>query len=194
MVLRLAATCLAYNGKLQVTRAHCTPVPGHQTLTPIRNSGYRRFNMEITTETILNSDVIDTIARQALGMATSGISTSGRGTRIHLTNDAQENSDKAQAIFDMFGALLISADKTTMNEGDVDPVITCADANISLDANVGYVVLLDGQLYAKGTDVVVAGVVTLGLVAPIAGVYDIFIYRTSGNYASGFIRITVNEV
>jgi hypothetical protein len=65
---------------------------------------------------------------------------------------------------------------------------------IASDSDVGYIVLLDGVEYASGTDAVSAGVADLTLASPVAGVYEIFIYRRLGNYASGSITITVSEV
>lgn len=137
--------------------------------------------------------VTDHIARDILGGNTSGISTGPYGTIIHLLNEGQVYQDRAQGILDNWGGLTVTADKTTMTEGDADPVVSCNDAAISGDATVGYIVLLDGQLYADGTDTVTAGSVSLTLSSPVNGSYDVYIYRKSGTYASGKVTITVNE-
>ncbi len=58
---------------------------------------------------------------------------------------------------------------------------------------MGYIVLLDGEVYAQGSDLVTTGVLTLTLSEPVAGVYSVFVYRKSGNYASATLQIVVNE-
>ncbi len=148
--------------------------------------------IDISHVTKLNPLVIDLIVREAIP-ETIGLSTGSYGTIVHLPDDA-EAADQALAsdIMEAFGNLVVTADKTTMTEGDADPIITCADASISGDADVGYVVLLDGIEYASGIDTVDAGVVTLTLASPVAGVYEVFIYRQTGNYASGSVVITVS--
>ena len=147
--------------------------------------------MDILKNVVLPIVAIDLMARNILGDTISGVSVSSN-TRVHLIDDSQANQGKAQAILDNFDELLISADKTAMTEGDSDPVVSCHDALIADDSDVNYIVLLDGDDYASGMDTVVAGVVDLTLASPVAGVYEVFIYRTTGNYASGSVTITVN--
>lgn len=149
--------------------------------------------MDITYNDTFNVFALDTMARTILGDNISGV-TVGDNSRIHLINDTVNNQAKAQAIFDGSGDLVVSADKTMMTEGDSDPVVTCADSAIAGDVEVGYVALFDGQPYADGQTAVSGGVATLNLIAPVAGIYDIYLYRLTGNYASGSVQITVNEV
>lgn len=149
--------------------------------------------INIISNTIIEIDILDNMARSILGIATSGVSVSDKSI-IHLLDESQSNQDKAQAILDNYNTLTVTADKTTMNEGDADPVISCNDVAISADANVNYVTLLDNEVYASGTDTVTAGLVQLTLSSPVAGVYEIFIYRDNDTFASGSITITVNEV
>jgi hypothetical protein len=146
--------------------------------------------IDISINEPLTIAIVDTIARDVLGADVAGVSVSDN-TWIHLLDDSQANQDIAQAILDNFGALVVTADKTTMIEGDAGPTISCNDALIAGDATVNYVVLLDGDDYASGTDVVTVGIADLTLASPVAGVYEIFLYRTSGNYASGSVTITV---
>lgn len=150
--------------------------------------------IEITDLTIQLSPVIDAIAR-AVVPATIGVSTGAYGTIIHLPDNASpSDQSKLADMLANHGALTISADKTVMNEGDADPIVTCSDGAIASDPTIAYIVLLDGEIYASGTDAVTSGTAQLTLVAPLVGVYDIFIYRLRGNYASDSVRITVNEV
>lgn len=149
--------------------------------------------MDISINSVLPIDIVDTVARNALASAMSGVSVSDT-TRVHLLDDSQANQDIANAILSNYDGLEITANKTTMTEGDADPIITCADASISSDAEIGYVVLLDGEVYAEGTTTVTAGEATLNLVSPVDGGYQIFMYRIIGNYASGSVTITVSEV
>lgn len=148
---------------------------------------------DVSDDTIYNVLALDHVARAVLGADTSGVSI-GVNSRIHLVNDTPANRAKAQGIFDNWDGLTVTADKTTMTEGDADPVITCADALIAGDAEVRYLVLLDGEPYAEGTDTVTAGESEMTLVDPVAGVYEVLVCRLTGNYASGSVSITVNEV
>jgi hypothetical protein len=150
--------------------------------------------MDISIEAVANTQLLDPVAREGLGVATSGVSVGGGSSRIHLLDDSQSNQDIANDILNNYDGLVVTADKTSMVEDDADPVISCADVMIASDSDVGYIVLLDGVEYASGTDAVSAGVADLTLASPVAGVYEIFIYRRLGNYASGSITITVSEV
>lgn len=146
-----------------------------------------------TTSNFSTHTVINTIAK-LIEPNTYGTLGSPAGMRVHIPDaTSQAKQDQIQSALDNYGALTVTADKTTMTEGDADPVVSCNDAAISGDATVGYAVLLDGQLYADGTDTVTAGSVSLTLSSPVNGVYDVYIYRKSGTYASGKVSITVNE-
>jgi len=150
--------------------------------------------MDISNNMNLPIAIIDKIARDALDNVTSGVSASRDVTRIHLTDNNHSHQTTAQAILENYDSLTISADKITLSEGDADPVITCSDTTIAGDSEMAYVVLLDGVLYADGTTAILAGSASLTLVSPLAGVYEIVLYRTADTYASGTIAITVNEV
>jgi len=149
--------------------------------------------MDISADLILPILPLDAIARAVLLDKVSGVSV-GSNTRIHLLDDSPVNQDTANAVLDNFGNLTVNADKITMIEGDADPVITCSDPNIATDTNVNYLVLLDGDNFAEGTAPIIVGEVTLNLISPVAGIYDIYIYRTVGSYACGSITIMVSEV
>ena len=146
--------------------------------------------MKITSETVYLADVVDVMLRDHVSTA-GGVSTGPYGTILHLPDGASaSDQNKAQKIFDNWDNLTITIDKTSMDVGDADPVITYDTA----DTDVGFVVLLDGKIYASGSEAPVAGTVTLELDAPEAGDYDIYVYRRQGNFASGSVSITVNEV
>lgn len=150
--------------------------------------------IDISTTQVMKATQVDAIVR-AVNPNAFGVSTGGYGTHIHLPDDANSTVQQdAQNILDNYGSLSISASVTTLNEGDADPIVTCDDASISGDSDMGYVVLMDGDIYATGTASVVSGEATLNLVSPVAGEYEVFMYRLSGNYASGSVNITVSEV
>ncbi len=142
--------------------------------------------INIESATLYNAYFMDTALKGAINSAI-GVSTGGYGTILHLPDDASVvQRERAQALFDNAGGLNLVASATVLNEGDADPTISCS--------NVGYVVVLDGESYSSGTDTVTAGAVSLTLVDPVAGVYDVYIYRLLGTYAWGNVQITVNEV
>ena len=146
--------------------------------------------INITNEIIYRAHIINSILRVANPSAV-GVSTGGYGTIVHLPDAAtiQQQSD-AQSILTNFDSLTVNADKTTMNEGDADPVVTVSSA----DAELGYIVLMDGEDYDSGDVSVVSGTATLNLISPVAGDYEIFMYRQTDDYASGSVNITVSEV
>ncbi len=150
--------------------------------------------MNVASSLIVNIEALNTMVRDVLDVATFGVSVNDNGSTIHLTDASLANQDKATAILDGWGGLAIVASVSSMNEGDADPTVTCNDTLIASDANLGYIVLLDGEIYASGQTPVTAGSATLTLVSPVDGVYDIWMYRLVGNYASQSVRIVVNEV
>ena len=149
--------------------------------------------MDIVSQSALPVSFLDLAARQALGEGTSGVSAGGGASRIHLLDASPANQKRASDVMNHFGALRVRADKTVMTEGEADPVISCHDAAIAGDTELGYLALLDNGIYAQGRDRVLSGRLSLTLGSPVAGVYAIYLYRRRGNYASGHARITVNE-
>lgn len=147
--------------------------------------------INISTEAILNGLLVDHIARTIIP-TTIGVST-GNGTIMHFEDTiTPADQTKANAVLANYGGLTVNADKTTMTEGDADPVIT-VDTGIGASEAVGYIATLDGTSYASGEVTASSGTATLNLVAPVAGVYHIYVFRKTGDYASGFVQITVSE-
>lgn len=145
--------------------------------------------IDITAESVFNIVALDGLARAVLGGDTPGVSV-GTASTIHLVDSASSaKQNQAQKIFDNWGNLSPSASVSSMVVGDSDPTIT----QTSSDDELAYVVTLDGGLYSSGTVEVVAGTATLTLVDPEAGVYDIYLARVAGNFASGYTTITVSE-
>lgn len=129
-----------------------------------------------------------------LGLEHDGYNTSPFGCDIILYDTApQADIDISQALLDNYNTLGVSASATIVIEGGLDPDITCSDVQILNDTDIGYVVLLGRQVYAAGSDSVTSGTATLTLVSAPPGDYTVFIYRLTGNYASGYVQITVNE-
>ena len=149
--------------------------------------------MDINSEGRFDAVLLDHIARQVLGRSTSGISVGGNFSRIHLLNDSAANQRRASDILNHFDTLQLLADRTAMREGEADPVIRCRDGTIANDSDVGYLVLLDGEVYGRGNDSVVDGEMSLTLASPVAGAYSVFVYRLRGNYASASVQIVIQE-
>ena len=149
--------------------------------------------INVIVNTYLHPIVLDIIARK--NQYCIGVSTEPNKSTVHLDDVASfGDQTKIQNVLDNFGNLAVIAVNALINEGGADPVVTCNDALVAGDSDIGYVVLLDGAKYASGTDAVSAGSASLTLLSPVDGEYEIFIYRTTGNYASGSVTITVNEV
>ena len=147
----------------------------------------------VTNDTIW-SDImgLDTITRDILGDNTAGVSLADYST-IVLLNETPELVETATNILDGYNTLAVTSDPAIMTEGTGDVTITCNDSLISSDVEVGYVVLLDGALFASGRDVVTAGAVELSLPDPLDGEYTIYIYRVASPYQSGLVKCIVNE-
>lgn len=149
--------------------------------------------MDIISKGTFEAVLLDHIARRVMGRATSGISVGGGFSRIHLLNDSAANQRRASDILNHFNTLQLIETRTGMKEGEADPVIRCRDQAIANDADIGYLILFDGAFYAKGSESVVSGELSLALSRPAAGAYSVFVYRLRGNYASASIQIVVQE-
>lgn len=149
--------------------------------------------MDITSKGAFDARLLDHIARRVLGRATSGISVGGDFSRIHLLNGDGANQRRASDILNHFNTLQLLESNTSMREGEADPVIRCRDQAIANDEDVGYLLMFDGEVYAKGSDRVISGQLSLTLSSPAAGAYSVFVYRLRGNYASASVQIVVEE-
>ena len=151
--------------------------------------------MITVTSDIIWSNImgLDTIARAILGDNTAGVSV-GDYSAIVLLADTPELIETATNILNGYQLVTVTADPETMTEGAGDVTITCNDPLIAGDGDAGYVVLLDGALFASGRDTVTAEGVELSLPDPMDGEYTIYIYRVASPYQSGFTHVTVNEV
>ena len=150
---------------------------------------------EVTSNIVWNSaGGLDTIARAILGDNTAGISISESYSAIVLLNDTPELIETATNILDGYNTLAVTSDPAIMTEGAGDVTITCNDPLLANDSDAGYVVLLDGALFASGTDSITAGALELTLPDPVDGTYTIYIYRLATPYQSGLTLVQVNEV
>lgn len=149
--------------------------------------------MDIISAGILEAGLLDHITRQVIGRGASGVSVGGGVSRIHLLNDSAANQGRASDILNHFNTLQLAETGISMREGEADPVIRCRDLAIANDSEVGYLILLDGEVYAQGVDSVVSGELSLTLSRPAAGSYSVFVYRLRGNYASASVQLVVQE-
>ena len=146
----------------------------------------------VTSPIIWDTPALDAIARAILTDNTAGVSV-GDYSAIVLLNDTPELIETAQEILTGYQELSVQADPLELTEGTGDVTITCNDSLIAGDADAGFVVLLDGALYASGTNSITAGVIELTLADPVDGRYSIYIYRLGTSYQSGYIDVVVNE-
>lgn len=148
--------------------------------------------MDIIAHSNLNLEMLNEVARAALGPATCGVSAGGGQSRIHLVNHNLPEQQRASDALNHFGSLSLGADRTRMRAGDPDPVVRCADARIAADRQLAYLILRDGAVIARGKLDVTGGKASLTLPEPAHGVYDLFLYQLAGQFASGALRIQVD--
>lgn len=149
--------------------------------------------MDVSSEGSFDAAMLDHIARHILGRGTSGISVGGGLSRLHLLNDSVSNQRRANDILNHFNTLQLDAVKTSMKAGEADLVIRCRDRAIAKDQELGYLILRDGAVFAKGSESVAAGALALTLRRPAAGAYQVFLFRIRGNYASAAATVVVHE-
>ena len=151
--------------------------------------------MITVTSDIIWSNImaLDTIVRAILGDNTAGVSL-GDYSAIVLLNDTPELVETATNILDGYNTITVTSDPAIMTEGAGDVTITCNDPLLANDSDAGYIVLLDGALFASGTDSITAGALELTLPDPVDGTYTIYIYRLAAPYQSGLTLVQVNEV
>lgn len=149
--------------------------------------------LDINKDILTSINAMIVVADTILGEATAGVTT-GNGTTIHLLDESESAQATANSILDNWSTVTVTADTPVIDEGTGDVTITCDDALIADDTEVGYVVLLDGELYDSGTDVVTGNSVSLILTDPVDGTYEVYVYRLVDTFASGYVIITVNEV
>ncbi|MYD11577.1 MAG: hypothetical protein F4X02_16230 [Chloroflexi bacterium] len=148
--------------------------------------------MDIIAQTNLNPEMLNAVARAALGPATCGVSVGGGQSRIHLVNYNPPEQQRASDALNHFGSLSLSADQSRMRVGGPDPVIHCADERIAADRQLAYLIFRDGALITQGKLDVTGGKVSLTLSAPAPGVHDVLLHQLAGQFASGSLRIQVD--
>jgi hypothetical protein len=149
--------------------------------------------LDINKDILTSINALIVVADTILGEATAGVTT-GNGATIHLLDESELAQATANSILDNWSALTVTADSPVIDEGAGNVTITCNDVAIADDTEVGYVVLLDGELYDNGTDTVTGNSVSLILADPVDGTYEVYVYRLVDTFASGYAIITVNEV
>ncbi len=149
--------------------------------------------MDIINNEAWQTSLLDAVARDALGAATCGVSVGGGRSRIHLVNDNPPEQQRASDVFNNFGTLQLSLSAEKFIESDPDPVIACRDRLIAADSALAYLVVLDDEVLLRDRGDVVDGQFSLALTGLSAGRFLVFVYRISGNYASGSVRFNVDD-
>ncbi len=147
--------------------------------------------MDIISHRALDARLLDRVARAALGAATCGVS-SGADSRIHLLTANPPDQRRASDVLNHFGRLQLEASTLSLSQGDADPVITCADEQIAADDQLGYLTLRDGEESERGRQAITEGAASISLRQPAPGDYTVLVYRLTGNFASGILRIRVD--
>ncbi len=148
--------------------------------------------MDILGRANLDVLLLDAVARAALGAATCGVSVGGGRSRIHLLHHNPPEQQRASDVLSQFGALPLTSSANRVTVGGADPVISCRAALIAEDSALAALILRDGEFFKREQIAVVAGEVSWRLRALTAGTHSIFLYRQTGNYASGALRIQVD--
>lgn len=132
--------------------------------------------------------VLDRIAR-LIEPGIYGVSSGGGKTVIH---NVGANTGLLSGAMTAFDSLLpLVAPGSIPDDGVTEASITL---NIA-DANLDYLIVdSNGAIVGEGTEATVAGVLTLEFSSAVAGVFDIWVLRKTGDYACGHVRVTVTEV
>lgn len=120
-------------------------------------------------------------------------SSNGPGwTKVFLPNEASNAQITAlNGVLASFDTLVVNATDLSIPNDDATPtVITVLTADAEL---AWYVLDSEGVLVGNGNAAAIAGVVTLNFKTSVADVYDIWVGRKVGDFATGMVRITVTE-
>ncbi len=150
--------------------------------------------IDITKDQRLKIATVNAVMKHLYGADCFGASVGRNQTRVHLQDDI--DTSLAENYFNNVDKLNVTVDKHTIDGDNVDTAtVTINDALISGDAVLFYTVVdANGVLLASDTVDVTAGSATLEFATNLANVYTISVSRVDGNYASGSVTITVNEV
>lgn len=137
--------------------------------------------------------VLDHAAKQAFA-ETLGVSVGGYGSIIHVREDVGSAVvSLLEGVLSAFGSLLVTASAASIPADDsTSTTISCSTPDAALDW-----LLVDaetGDVLGSGSENAVAGVVSLSFKTGVAGVYDVWLLRKTGNFATGKVRVTVTEV
>lgn len=131
-----------------------------------------------------NSYPPDVLAKAvSLAYVGAACSTGPYGAILHIPGS---DDTKANAIFQNWDSLDVESDKGVVVANDID------EATISLsigDSQVSWMVLRNGDLVGSGTEAVVGGIVELEFSVGIAGTYQVWILRETGDFATGHVEI-----
>lgn len=148
--------------------------------------------MDIIGNAGLRITMLNAVARAALGVATSGVSVGGGRSCIHLMNHNMSDQLRASDVLNHFGALPLTSTTERLAVGGSDPVISCRAEVISGDRALAYLILRDGDEVKRGQVDVISGGIDLTLEDLAAGIHEVFVYRMTGNFASGAARVEVS--
>lgn len=120
----------------------------------------------------------------ALADGITGASTGGGKITLHVVNPALEAL--AQAVLAAMDSLIVAVDKAIIAADDVDTaVVSMATSDVALD----WLLIQDDMILGSGTEAAAAGVVSLDFSIDTPGVYDIWLVRRVGDYATGKVTV-----
>jgi hypothetical protein len=146
--------------------------------------------IDITNETQYSIIFADMCARLVGGADVIGVSTGPYGTIVHLVDGASSAVQASiNAMFDNIGSLTVLATKSQIDADDSDSSVV---TTVTTESTMDYLVLLDGDEYARDSVSVVAGVATVTLATAIEGVYQVIFINPDGS-ATGEVSIEAVE-
>ncbi len=149
--------------------------------------------MDIVIQRELEAELLDLAARLALGGATSGVSSGGGLSRVHLAEANPPDQARASDLLRSFGALEVASSASAFQQGGPAPVLSSSDPRLAADGELACVVLRGGQESSRGYGKVKDGAFSLSLRQLVPGAYTVLLQRTRGDYASGVLRFRVDK-
>lgn len=123
-----------------------------------------------------------------------GVSCGPKGSVIHLADGTVGAvQGQMEGLLTSFGSLVVNVNPNTI---PADDSTTSSITMNTIDAEVDWL-LVDvetGVVLGNGTEAAVAGVVSLSFKTGAVGIYDIWLLRKAGDFATGKVRVTVTEV
>ncbi len=131
-----------------------------------------------------SAEVVTYVGKLALGDAVSGAGRGSYGTRITVLNDEQDSL--AQTILDVMESLILSVDKIAIAANDIDTAVISMS---TIDNALDWLLVVDDEIWGSGTELAVAGLISMNFSIDTPGRYEIWFVRRVGDYATGKVIV-----